>query len=247
MESSKARQAILGIATRYLSGGANRYHPERLQTMDDILYAMAEVDLAETDVFIHTADAPKLDKEPPKIFAYFKDGENKPTFLHEILDFPIAYSFAVYPKLQIDESSRTPMLWTRGLHNYKSFGASYTGHIAFLDGHVVSFSGEPGQHEPELEYWFGEDSIYQDALRIIEHVPRDWSEAAPLPVRFETFTRQKRVHSRILETLRFFLLPLVVAVPVAIFGRKPMIERITRGIVAYVVVWLLLAVLIPSV
>jgi len=178
------RMVAIAFNTYTTSGARLRYHPEKYEDMASFLKIFTTVDLFEASIFLSPYDLKHTKAEPPKIIGSLSDsGES--VFVPDILEFPIAYSFGVYPDLD-RAASKTPLLWTRGLHNYKSFDAPYGGHVAFLDGHVRYFEGQPEQHNPELEEIFGPDSEFSKAIRILEHDPVGWTDKnlAPLPVRY---------------------------------------------------------------
>lgn len=184
--ASNLKQVALAFLVRYTSA-RNAYDPEVLQTMPDLLRELAKADLRDAGVFLSRADLEHIDLTPPRIIAQPAElNQTKVELLPEFLQFPIAFSAAVYPDLN-RMATQTPLFWTRDLHRYVSFDRPYGGHIVFLDGHVQYFHGTPDAHSEELQFFFGPESPFAHTLRTLEHEPEAWTsrKIAPLPVRVE--------------------------------------------------------------
>lgn len=166
-----------------------KYNAEEFQAMEDFLKLMAVWDLTDTRVFFSHIEYPNFKNDPPAEIILPKQDGTSSLINPEILNFPIGYSIAVYPNPNEMPTSLTPLLWTRGLHEFQEFDAPYSGHIAYLDGHVNYFEGKPGNHDPDLIRVFEEGSPYSSANRILEHVPVDWVETDPLPIHYRKGAR----------------------------------------------------------
>lgn len=233
--SSHMRMVAIAFNTYTISGARIRYHPEHYENMASFLKVFTSVDLFEADIFLSPYDLKHAKAEPPEIIG-FRSDSGKSVFVPDILEFPIAYSFGVYPDLD-RPASTTPLLWTRGLHNYKSFGAPYGGHITFLDGHVEYFEGQPGQHDQELEKIFGLDSEFSKAIRILEHDPEGWTDKAlaPLPLRYtERLPSWKARRSNTL--LVIFVPALFAAFLVGLLPKILFRDRIWSALIAFCIV-----------
>ena len=244
--SSDMRSVAVSFATYAYSGGRIKYDPEKYKEMRDLLEMFAKVDLFHASHFLSPYDLKHIDAEPPEEIAY-RTESGEIVFLPEILNFPIAYSFAVYPDLD-SPSSTTPLFWTRGLHNYETFKKPYGGHVAFLDGHVMYYGGEPGQHDPELEKIFGPGSEFSRTIRIIEHEPEDWREQnlEPLPVRYTESLPSK--HKRVSNSFFILLAPAALAAVLVGLLPKPTIrQRLWSAFVAFGIVLIATLILVTAV
>jgi hypothetical protein len=189
--SSDMKQVTLAFLNYAHSKGRVNYRPDDLLSMEDLIKVLAKrADLTDAGLFINYSDAAYFESPAPRATALSaRHGEYE--FKPEILNFPIGYSIAIYPDLN-GPSTMTPLLWTRGLQNYETFDAPYSGHVAFLDGHTEYFYGKPGMHDPRLEELFSDDSVFGRAVRILEHEPEGWAgeqNLAPLPVRYYESTK----------------------------------------------------------
>lgn len=233
--SSDMRMVAIAFNTYIFSGARTRYHPEEYVDMASFLKVFTAVDLFEASIFLSPYDLKHTKADAPKIIGYRSDsGES--VFVPDILEFPIAYSFGVYSDLN-RTASTTPLLWTRGLHNYKNFDEPYGGHVAFLDGHVRYFEGQPEQHDPELEKIFGPESEFSKAVRILEHEPEAWTDKdlAPLPVRYRESLPSWQARKK--DSLWVLFAPAVIAA--FLVGLLPKIlfrDRIKSAFVAFCIV-----------
>ncbi|MBC2604232.1 hypothetical protein [Puniceicoccus vermicola] len=246
--ASDLRQIAITFVIRY-SSDENAYKPEDLQTMPDLLRELAAADLKDAFLFLSREDLEHIDRTPPRIIAPLP-AENQTTIelFPELLEFPIAFSVAIYPDLH-REASKTPLFWTRGLHRFHSFNRPYGGHIAFLDGHIQYFEGDADSPNEELEYYFGPESPFTDALRILEHDPEGWAsrDLGPLPVRVAAaLLSDKRT-----QKIKFYLWRLVpCAVVGAIAAAFPAPSTTTRAVRFFVfaaLAFIPIALLVPSV
>lgn len=154
--------------------------------MEDFLELMVLQDMTDSSYFFNYIESKEFKEHPTTTLNHSLN----PTQVDpEILKFPIGYSIAVYPDPNKMPTAQTPLLWTRGLHKFQDFDKPYAGHIAFLDGHITYYKGKPNKHDPELLKIFNQDSFDTSIIRILEHVPDDWTETAPLPVRYAEFTK----------------------------------------------------------
>jgi len=165
------------------------YDAAEFQTMEDFLKLMVLWDLTDSRIFFSHIEYPEFKNDPPPVTITPQQKVMPPQINPEMLEFPIGYSIAIYPAPNEMPPSLTPLLWTRGLHHFKEFDEPYSGHIAFLDASVLYFKGEPGNHDPALIKIFEENSPYTSAISILEHVPDDWVETTPLPIRYREGSR----------------------------------------------------------
>ncbi|WP_269526634.1 hypothetical protein [Coraliomargarita parva] len=204
--------------------------------MEAFLYELAQVELFDAVLFHCYPDELNFKARAPEITAYRSDA-GKLVFESEILNYPIAYSVAVYPDLN-QPASMTPLLWTRGLHHYASFDRPYAGHIAFLDGHIIHVEGTPGSPDPELSDYFGPNSEFSKAIRILEHEPEGWSEEplAPLPIRYDAEFSPSFVDKY--GFLLFIFGPgLIAGVLVMALPKPSKWQRIRSGLIAFALVF----------
>ncbi len=247
-ESSNMRQVVIAVLTRYYEPNAH-YQPERYQTMEDFLLLMARVELIDSSVFFNRIEFKEFSTTPPEIIGSSVHEASPPPKLDpDFLQYPIGYSVAIYPTLLDLPASRTPLLWTRDLHSFRKFDAPYSGFIAYLDGHVTYYEGEPDKHDPELIEVFSDNAPSADALRILKHIPNGWTEQAPLPVRYAYITRKSFFERLGLAPL---LLPpaVICGLLAGIFSDKNQCtyRRILNGAAIFFIVLLLAAILVPSV
>lgn len=91
------RSVAISMVVRYMT--PNRvYEPETLKSMQDFLYAMAEVDLSDSWILFNSLDHRYFEKQASPIFAYYNDADEL-VFDSSIMDYPIGFSVAVYPHL----------------------------------------------------------------------------------------------------------------------------------------------------
>jgi prepilin-type processing-associated H-X9-DG protein len=244
--SSNMRQIAVAFSVYTHSGARMRYQPEKYQDIEALLEIFTQVELFDASIFLSPYDLKHARTKAPEIIGYTSE-TGKIEFVPDILEFPIAYSFAVYPDLA-RPSSMTPLLWTRGLHNYESFDAPYGGHIAYLDGHVTYYSGEPGQHDPELVKIFGAGSEFSKAVRIIEHEPEGWTEEklTPLPVRIAEATKPNPF--ALVAAIAGMCAPaLIAAFLVGLLPKPTMRERLWSASIAFGIVLIATLIFLPAV
>lgn len=246
--ASNMRQIAVAFNAYAFSGGRTRYDPENYVDMEALLKVYTEVDFNDASIFLSSYDLKYAKEKAPHVIGYTLDS-GQAEFVPDILEFPIAYSFAVYPDLGADRlSTMTPLLWTRGLQNYESFEAPYGGHVAFLDGHVTYYSGEPGKHDPKLVELFGPGSEFSKAVRIIEHEPEGWTEEkpAPLPVRIAESNKPNPFATVVAITAT--CTPAAIAAFLVALLPKPTIrERLWSALIAFGLVLIATLVLMPAV
>lgn len=245
--SSDLRQVAVAFATYLYSGGRVKDNPEKFQNMEGLLRLLAEkADLWDASVFLNYADADHFEEPIPTAIGE-RDKSGKFNFHPEILNFPIGFSFAVYPDLK-GPTSMTPIIWTRGLHRHEGFDASYGGHVVFLDGHVEYVTGEPGNPEERLLEIFGVDSEYSKVIRISEHIPETWVSKGlePLPIRIEKY-RPPSHEATIRNWIFLFMPAITVAALVALLSKSPIRERAWDALIALGIILILTLVLAPSV
>jgi prepilin-type processing-associated H-X9-DG protein len=246
-DASNLRQVVLAFHVYTTSGARVRYNPDTLQDMESILQMFVQAELFDAPVYLTEYDLKYAKSKPPKITGS-RNEDGEVIFQPDILNFPIFFSFAVYPDLGGDRpASMTPLLWTRGLHRYESFEEPYGGHVAYLDGHVRYFEGEPGKHDPELERIFGEDSVSSKTVRIVEHEPEEWSKdpVKPLPIRYKEALSTK--YSEVGRMLRITCLPALVAAILVGLVPKPSIgKRILDASIAFGIVLIVTLIFFPA-
>ncbi|MGJ8639507.1 MAG: hypothetical protein ACSHYA_08945 [Opitutaceae bacterium] len=241
-QSSNMRTIAVVFATRYYSPNAT-YQYENLKTIEDFLTLMAKMDLRDSDVFFNQLELSEFKDDPPKWIGDSVRDRNPPRIDKDLLDFPIGYTIAVYSDLD-GSTSQTPLLWTRGLHQYAQFDKPFGGHVVYMDGHVTHFHGDQGGVDPKLEELFGENGIVHKAARLIEHVPENWNTEVPLPVRLE---QQKRTN-HFKEILVWFSPAILGGLLATIFSREPLFyQKLIRGALVATIIFVLTAVLTPSV
>jgi hypothetical protein len=247
MESSNMRQVVIAFLTSVQSSTDSQFDPNRYQTMEDFLLSMARQDLTDSALFFNRAEYNAFTTDPPRTIGSPGREAQPPSIDPKFLKFPIGYSIAIYPDLNVP-ASMTPFIWTRGLHNFKEFNAPYCGFIAFLDGHVTYYDGRPDDAAPELSEIFGPQSPYASAVRILEYVPTNWIEEAPLPVLFDLKTRP--------NFLQQFGPLLIMFGPATLCGslvglsapqEKKTYQKVIRGAVAFTIVFFFTAILFPCV
>ncbi|MGB0744966.1 MAG: hypothetical protein ACPGSB_10630 [Opitutales bacterium] len=224
-----------------------RYTPNSFQSMEDFIRIMAEKGgLTDAAVFLSYDDAQYFKQKLPKVTG-LRNSKGSIEFDQEIMDFPIAFSVAIYPDLN-GPATMTPLLWTRGMHNYKNFDQPYGGHITYMDGHVTYYEGKPGKPHPELDAIFGPGSEFSKAVRILEHEPAGWKDKmlAPLPVRIEEAVRPSPY--RHLALLVYPFGPaLIAAILVGLLPKPTKRKRILDGCITFGVVLIATLILFPSV
>ncbi|MGJ8654145.1 MAG: hypothetical protein ACSHX8_12805 [Opitutaceae bacterium] len=234
------RSTAVAFATQY-STPRKTYTPDQLQSVQGFLHIMIDVGLIDSSVFFSYLDSNDFAEAPPSTIS----DSNNPTKLNEeILNFPIGYTFAVYPDLS-GPTSMTPLLWTRGLHRFREFKEPYGGLIAFMDGHVQYYSDDD---ESELAALFESPGPASTAIRLLEHVPEDWVETAPLPVQMEAAKK---------NTFADYFWPLLIYFGPALIGgflitissnrEYPRYRRILRGAVAFTIILLATAIFFPCI
>lgn len=229
------------------SRGRTSYRPDELQSMEDLIWVLAsKSDLTYAELFINFSDAGYFKRSlPPTTALLLRPGEYE--FQPEIMDFPIGFSFAIYPDLK-GPATMTPLLWTRGLQNYETFNAPYSGHVAFLDGHIEYFQGEPGEHDPTLVKLFGRNSEFSKTIRILEHEPENWSTEplTPLPVRYAKSSQPKPFQT--LGVVAAFCSPAVIAAfLVALLPKPTLRQRLWSALIAFGLVLIATLILVPTV
>ncbi|MGJ8649849.1 MAG: hypothetical protein ACSHX4_05775 [Opitutaceae bacterium] len=244
--SSNMRSISIVFATQQTETDVG-YDAEEFLTMKDFLKLMAAWDLTDSRVFFSHIEYPEFKNDTPPVIITPKQEGTPPEINSDILKFPIGYSIAVYPDPNEMPTSLTPLLWTRGLHKFQEFDKPYSGHIAFLDGHVNYFEGEPGNQDPDLIKVFEEGSPYSSAIRILEHVPDDWVETAPLPIRYREGARIP-FFARYGALFFLFIPPLLSGFLAIIFKRTgtPFYQRVISGAKTFTIV-LIFTVLLSSI
>lgn len=245
--ASNMRQVILAFNVYVYSGARVRYAPDSLQSMEDFIRILAEKsDLTYADLFLSYHDSRHFEDRTPAVTGT-RDREGNFEFKPGIMEFPIAFSVAVYPELP-ELSTKTPLLWTRDLHNYKNFEEPYSGHIGFLDGHVIYYEGEPGKPNPELEAIFGAESEFSKAIRILTHNPEGWSKKplAPLPVRYSQATRVT-LAQKTMGIAAFCAPALIAAFLVGLLPKPTIGKRILDASIAFGLVLIATLLFVPAV
>lgn len=216
------RSVAISMVVRYTS--PNRiYEPEALKSMEDFLYALAEVDLSDSWILFNSLDRRYFEKQAPPIFAYFNDS-NELVFDSNIMDYPIGFSVAVYPDLN-RPAATTPIIWTRDLDRFAEFDQAVGGYVAYLDGHVESFGRTKMGSADRLAVIFGPESEYSKALRVLSHEPQSWKalDIDPLPIR-EFRERDKTDWSRLWK-----LLAMIASAVIVVVGMVWVIRRMCCG------------------
>lgn len=216
------RSVAISMVVRYTS--PNRvYEPEKLKSMQDFLYAMAEVDLSDSWILFNTLDRRYFDKQVPATFAYFNE-DKELVFDYSIMDYPIGFSVAVYPDFN-RPAARTPIIWTRDLERFAEFDQAVGGHIVYLDGHVESFGRTKKGSSDRLAVIFGPESEYSKALRVLSHEPQSWKARSidPLPIR-ETRERDKTDWSHLWK-----LLAMIGSASIVVVGMTWILRRTCCG------------------
>lgn len=241
--ASNLRSLAIGYAFIYSTSIDMRRSLDYM-SMEELLMAFLTLDMTDSDLFLDIHEKQLFEDEPPKMLGYL-DSKNDQVFMPEILDYPIGFSFAVY-RDPITDASTKPLLWTRGLHHYNEFDQFYGGYVAYADGHVTYFDGAPDAHDSMLEYTFGEESGYTNAIRILEHVPDDWkdSEHSPLPVRFAEAEKRIERKEWFLGMLGLLILPTGLGMVTVVFWIGTLRKKLVWGSVVFVVALVLLVFLI---
>ena len=241
-DASNLRSLSICHAIRY--DREAEYKPDSLQTMEDFLRSMAEVDLTDTDIFLNRMDRPYFGTELLPISAY-RNNANEVVFDDTILDYPMGFSLAVYPDLDRPVST-TPILWTRDLERYATFDHAYGGYVAFLDGHVEYLEGVPNEPDPRLEALFGVQGEVSQAVRALRHVPDDFAALGldPLPVRF--YQEQAKTDWRPFRMLLVILSPgLLAGLLVFLVNKKSGWARWRTAGLAFVIVEIVVLFVMP--
>lgn len=246
LASSNLRQVAIALNTLYFTQ-ARVYNQTQLVDMQTVLTELARIGFNDSSVILSPLDLDEIEAKPPRAFAHHSKETTQTVFESAIFDFPIAFSMAIYPD-PISElpASQTPLLWTRGLHNYESFDSEYGGHVAFLDGHVVYFEGSPKMHDPDLVAVFDPNGTYGKAIRVLEHEPTLWSDSSiqPLPVRYSKQVNPPYRHAR--QVAYALTFPLILGLAAACFPGT-IKKRLWNALVTATVTGILQALLIPAI
>lgn len=246
--ASDLRSIVVSFATRYYSNPNKQFDPAQHQDMEGFLKDIAKVEFINSEALYNYADEAHFESKPPKSIGHLRNKNDWSSFEldPEILNFPIGFNVAVYPHLDFP-TSETPILWTRGLHRYNEFEAYYGGHVAYLDGHVQFYSGGPDGPEPELEELFGPDSIYSQALHILEHEPETWKQRAlpPLPVRVETYRPVISKWKQCFELFKYLIPSFLIGLIFAAAPNRTVAQRFLRFFIAGGITFILTLVLLP--
>lgn len=247
--ASDLRSVILALATHYYSNPNRQYDPAQWRDMESLLIEIAKTEFIQSEALFNDADKAHFDSTPPKWTGRLKNKNDWRTFEldTEILNFPIGFNVAVYPNLDFP-TAETPILWTRGLHRYSEFEAYYGGHVAYLDGHVRFFSGGPNGPEPELEELFGPDSIYSQAIHVLEHEPDAWKQLAlpPLPIRVETYRPTISVWRQYSEVLKYLGASFLIGLLFAAAPNRTIPQRFLRFFIASGIALIVALILLPG-
>ncbi|WP_162027043.1 MULTISPECIES: hypothetical protein [unclassified Lentimonas] len=211
------------------------YDPEHFQQMEDFLAFIAAAGAMDTDLVLDSLEVDSDQRpKPPLVFARITPNHTiqvDPT----IFEYPIGISVAIYPNLD-RPASLTPLFWTRGLQQFRSFDKPYLGHVAFLDGHIETFGGEPDAHDPALLQLFPNDNgSPTEAVRTLESIPRNSTarNAQPLPTHLPELIKQRQEdwqRRRMIRGWILFTLPALIGGFLAGYVKKgPLSEKLSRA------------------
>lgn len=244
-ESSNMRMVAVTFATRYSMPNAT-YNPDRFQTIDDFLILMAKMDFIDSSAFFNQLELQEFEDSPPKTIGTSIRDPNGVNIDPKFLDFPFGYSIAIYPDLN-GPTSKTPLLWTRGLHRFTEFREPYCGFVAYMDGHIQYYFGDSDYTDSELEDVFGRDGPISNALRILEHVPNTWQPQAPLPIRLDYPIKRSVMEQ--LKPFVFLLGPALIGG--LMFGftssKEYIYQKVIRGAAVFTIIFFLTAMFVPCV